>query len=85
MIAQLDYVLSDALIMPDKDSRMLEIWQQIGLGTVTADAKDFMKRYVAFNLQVMDVEPIDILANATFLPDDIASTAYSGPKNEWRR
>jgi histidinol phosphatase-like PHP family hydrolase len=31
-----------------------------------------MERYVAFNLQVMNVEPIDILANATFLPHDIA-------------
>ena len=28
--------------------------------------QDFMERYVVFNLQVMNVEPIDILANATF-------------------
>jgi histidinol phosphatase-like PHP family hydrolase len=69
MIAQLDYVLSDALIMPDKDGRMLEIWTP---AAVITDAEDFMKRYLAFNLQVMEVEPIDILANATYLPDDIA-------------
>jgi histidinol phosphatase-like PHP family hydrolase len=68
MIAQLDYVLSDALIFPEKDGRLVELWTP---AAVITDAQDFMERYVAFNLQVMDVEPIDILANATFLPDDI--------------
>lgn len=68
MIAQLDYVLSDALIFPDKDGRMIELWTP---AAVINDAEDFMERYVAFNLKVMDTEPIDILANATFLPDDI--------------
>ncbi len=68
MIAQLDYVLSDALVFPEKDGRLLELWTP---AAVITDAQDFMDRYVAFNLQVMNVEPIDILANATFLPDDI--------------
>lgn len=68
MIAQLDYVLSDALVFPEKDGRLVELWTPTA---VITDAQDFMDRYVAFNLQVMNVEPIDILANATFLPDDI--------------
>lgn len=68
MIAQLDYVLSDALEFPDKDTRIIYLWTPAALIT---DEQDFMERYVAFNLQVMNQEPIDILANATFLPDDI--------------
>jgi histidinol phosphatase-like PHP family hydrolase len=68
MIARLDYVLSDALNFPDKDGKLIKLWTPEALIT---DAEDFMERYVAFNLQVMNVEPIDILANATFLPDDI--------------
>ncbi len=68
LIAQLDYVLSDALIFPEKDGRWVELWTP---ATVISDSQDFMERYVDFNLQVMNVEPIDILANATFLPDDI--------------
>jgi len=68
MLVQLDYVLSDALIFPEKNGRLVELWTP---AAVITDAQDFMERYVAFNLQVMNVEPIDILANATFLPDDI--------------
>ena len=68
VIAQLDYVLSDALIFPEKDGHLVELWTP---AAVITDEQEFMERYVAFNLQVMNVEPIDILANATFLPDDI--------------
>jgi histidinol phosphatase-like PHP family hydrolase len=68
MIARLDYVLSDALNFPDKDDKLIKLWTP---DAVITDAQDFMERYVAFNLQVMNLEPIDILANATFLPDDI--------------
>jgi histidinol phosphatase-like PHP family hydrolase len=60
--------ISDALIFPDKDGRLVELWTP---AAVINDAEDFMERYAAFNLKVMDVEPSDILANATFLPDDI--------------
>ena len=68
MIVQLDYVLSDALIFPEKDGHLVELWTPAAKVT---DPEDFMERYVAFNLEVMNVEPIDILANATFLPDAI--------------
>lgn len=82
MIARLDYVLSDALIFPEKDGRWVELWTPTA---VITDPQDFMDRYVDFNLQVMNVEPIDILANATFLPDDIVhdyGTLWSGERME---
>ena len=68
MIARLDYVLSDALNFPDKDGRLIKLWTH---EAVITDAQDFMERNVAFTLQVMNAEPLDILAHATFLPDDI--------------
>jgi hypothetical protein len=66
MIAQLDYVFSDALIFPDKDCRLLELWTQ---ATAITDAKGFIERHVGFNLKVMDMELIDARASATFLSE----------------
>ena len=33
------------------------------------DKDEFMDRYTDFNVKVMAIEPIDIMANPTFLPD----------------
>ncbi|HEV2350531.1 MAG TPA: hypothetical protein VG028_11875 [Terriglobia bacterium] len=67
MIAQLDYILSDAMELPQKDGSVLKLWTP---AAVITDEQDFMERYLAHHLEVM-AEPIDILAHATFLPDDI--------------
>lgn len=67
MIARLDYVLSDALTMPQKNGKLERIWLQ----TFTApleNKQDWMDRYTDFNVRVMAEEPIDIIANPTFLP-----------------
>ena len=67
VVAQLDYVLSDALTLPEKGKKV-RIWtSEIHID----DPQDFMERYVAFNVQVIAGEPIDICANPTFLPDAI--------------
>jgi histidinol phosphatase-like PHP family hydrolase len=65
-IARLDYVLSDALTMPDKSGALVKLWTP---AFRCDDAQDFMDRYVDFHLEVMAKEPIDILANPTFLPE----------------
>jgi len=67
MIAKLDYVLSDAMELPQKDGSVLKLWTP---AAVINDEQEFMERYLAHHLEVMG-EPIDILAHATFLPDDI--------------
>ncbi len=68
-VAQLDYVLSDALTFPDiKSGKRIELWRP---GVGFADKQDFMDRYTEFNVQVMAREPIDILANPTFLPESL--------------
>jgi len=67
-IADLDFVLSDALTFPEKDGRLVHLWTP---EAVITDKQDFMDRYVDFNVQVISTEPIDIFANPTFLPDAI--------------
>ncbi len=71
VVAQLDYVLSDALTFPDKKSgRRIELWRS---GVAFDDKQDFMDRYVDFHVEVMAREPLDIIANPTFLPASMES------------
>jgi hypothetical protein len=69
LLGQLDYVLMDALTLPEKDGGWLRIWRA---DTVVTDKKPFMERYVQFNLQVLTEEPIDIFAWPTYLPARIS-------------
>jgi len=69
VVAQLDFVLADAMTFPEKDGRWVRLWTPEAQIT---DRQDFMERYVEFNVQVISREPIDIFANPTFLPDAIA-------------
>jgi histidinol phosphatase-like PHP family hydrolase len=69
LLFQLDYILMDALTLPEKDGSWLRIWRA---DTKVADKEAFMKRYVDFNLQILSDEPIDIFAWPTFLPACIA-------------
>jgi len=68
VVAQLDYVLSDALTFPEKNGQRVELWRP---SVKVDDPQDFMERYTDFNVQVIAREPIDILANPTFLPASI--------------
>jgi histidinol phosphatase-like PHP family hydrolase len=69
LVAQLDYVLSDALTFPEKDGRRVELWRP---NVKIDDPQDFMDRYTDFHVEVMAREPLDILANPTFLPIQLA-------------
>lgn len=68
MVARLDYVLSDALTLTDRGKQ-----ERIWLPTFEiGDTEDFMERYTDFNVRVMKTEPLDIMANPTFLPERLA-------------
>jgi histidinol phosphatase-like PHP family hydrolase len=69
LLYQLDYILMDALTLPEKDGSWLRIWRK---DTKVADKEAFMERYIDFNLQILSSEPIDIFAWPTFLPACIA-------------
>jgi len=73
-VARLDYVLSDALTFPEKDGTLVRLWTPEAR---IEDPQDFMERYTAFNVRVIETEPIDILANPLFLPAKIEHQAES--------
>jgi hypothetical protein len=69
VLKQVDYILADALIFPDKNGNMMHIWySDIQLGEPQA----FMDLYVAHTLKIL-AEPVNIWANPTFLPEAIRS------------
>jgi histidinol phosphatase-like PHP family hydrolase len=68
-LAGLDYVLSDAMSFPGKNGRHVKLWtpeaaQQVDM----SDRQAFMDRFVDWHVEVIAREPLDILANLTWLP-----------------
>jgi histidinol phosphatase-like PHP family hydrolase len=68
-LAQLDYVLMDALTMPDGRGGWRYLW---AADTFIEDEEEFMREYVSFIHRLLDTERIDIFAWPTFLPAAIA-------------
>jgi histidinol phosphatase-like PHP family hydrolase len=66
---QLDYVLSDALTFPGPHGERMKLWEK---GAEIGEAQQFMDRYVEWHVEIMDKEPIDILANVSWLPAALA-------------
>ena len=69
LLDELDYILMDALTLPQPDGGWLAIWQ---IDTMVDDAEAFMSRYLQFIEQILSTEPIDIFGWPTFLPVPIA-------------
>ena len=70
-IARFDYVFTDAMTFTDDNGRRLRIWLPEETGIIP-DKQAFMEMYVKRIVGVMH-EPIDIYANPTFLPQQIAA------------
>jgi histidinol phosphatase-like PHP family hydrolase len=68
-VAQLDYVLSDAMTIRGKDGARAKMWEK---GFAAGDPQEFMDRYADFNVEVLATEPLDIMANPTWLPEPLA-------------
>jgi histidinol phosphatase-like PHP family hydrolase len=72
-LAQLDYVLTDAMTFPGKDGRRVKLWERDAAQQVDMEDKEaFMDRFVDWHVEVMAKEPFDILANTTWLPAGLA-------------
>ena len=69
VLDQLDYILMDALTLPNPDGTYTAIWQ---IDTHVDDAEAFIERYMQFIEQILTTEPIDIFGWPTFLPVPIA-------------
>jgi histidinol phosphatase-like PHP family hydrolase len=70
VLAQLDYVLTDAMTFPGRNGQRVKLWEQTAADQVDMrNHEHFMDRFVDWHVQIMSTEPFDILANASWLPD----------------
>jgi histidinol phosphatase-like PHP family hydrolase len=69
-LAQLDYVLSDAMTFPGPGGQRMKLWEK---GAEIGEAEQFMDRYVDWHVEIMAKEPLDILANMSWLPGPLAA------------
>ncbi len=73
MLARLDYVLMDAMTFPGKDGRRVKLWEKdVESRVEMADRQSFMDRYVDWYVEIIEKQPIDVLANASWLPRPLA-------------
>jgi len=70
-VTKFDYVFTDAMTFRDDTGKRMRIWIPEEIGVIR-DKQAFMEMYVKRIEGVMR-EPIDIYANATYLPDQIAA------------
>jgi histidinol phosphatase-like PHP family hydrolase len=68
VVAQLDYVLTDAMTIR-QDGKPQKMWEP---GLKIGNTQRFMDAYVDFYVEILTTEPIDILANASWLPGAIS-------------
>jgi len=64
-VAQLDYVLSDAVTIPDGNGQRVKMWP---LGFDPGEPQEFIDRYMKWNVEVIEKEPLNIFSHPTWLP-----------------
>lgn len=70
MLAKLDYVLTDAMTMPAKDGHRMKLWEK---DAEIGEGQEFMDRYVDWHVKIMSEQPVDVLANVSWLPESLAA------------
>lgn len=74
MLSRLDYVLTDAMTFPGRDGGRVKLWEADAAKRVDlSDAEAFMERYVAWHVEIIERQPIDVFANTSWLPAALAS------------
>jgi len=72
-LARLDYVLTDAMTFPGKDGQRVKLWEKdVEQRVEMRDRQAFMERFVDWYVQIIEKQPIDILANVSWLPQPLA-------------
>lgn len=69
-VAQFDYVFTDAMTWTDRRGRRMRLW--VPAEVYVDDALEFMEMLVERTVEIIEHEPIDVLANPTFLPAVLA-------------
>ena len=70
--AQFDYIFSDSMTWTDNRGRRMRLWMPDEVGRIS-DPQEFMDVLVDRTVGILEHEPIDIYANPTYLPDQIAA------------
>ncbi len=69
MLAKLDYTLMDAMTFAGKDGRRVKLWSRdVEQRVEMSDRQAFMDRYVDYYVELIERQPIDVLANVSWLP-----------------
>jgi histidinol phosphatase-like PHP family hydrolase len=72
-LARLDYVLTDAMTFPGRDGRRVKLWEPDVADRVDmANPDRFMDRFVDWHVEILTTQPIDLLANVSWLPATLA-------------
>ena len=79
LLAQVDYILMDPQRVPMENGEILSIWQ---FDTYVEDTDKFMERYMAYTMEVLNNEPINIFGWPLFLPVCIARDYYTSWTDE---
>ncbi len=74
LLGQVDYVLMDPQTIPLGNGQFMHIWE---FNTYVEDTDEFMERYMAYSLQILRDEPINIFGWPLFLPVCIARDYYT--------
>jgi histidinol phosphatase-like PHP family hydrolase len=74
LLAQVDYVLMDPQTIPLGNGDFMHIWE---FSTYVEDTNEFMERYMAYSLEILTKEPINIFGWPLFLPVCIARDYYT--------
>ncbi|MCX6238717.1 MAG: hypothetical protein NTY07_14330 [Bacteroidia bacterium] len=74
LLAQVDYILMDPQRVPMGNGETLSIWQ---FDTYVEDTEIFMERYMAYTMEILNNEPINIFGWPLFLPVCIARDYYT--------
>ena len=69
--AMFDYIFTDSMTWTDNRGRRMRLWMPDEVGTIT-DPQEFMDTLVDRTVGILEHEPVDIYANPTYLPDQIA-------------
>lgn len=73
-LAKLDYVLTDAMTFPGRDGRRVKLWTEEAAQQVDfSNAQAFMDRFVDWHVEIIEKQPIHILANTSWLPAPLAA------------
>ena len=69
--ARFDYIFTDSMTWTDNRGKRMRLWMPEEVGTI-ADPQEFMDTFVDRTVGILEHEPVDIYANPTYLPDQIA-------------